>query len=127
MQATLFILCKSETEVEVFDLSEKDKMEKCLKDGYFHTATINPKIFVKHLLIEIPDSEIRARLNSLISGFLPKHFEKILVSNDNINWVKKWFFTKIDDNIIVSDTPNVMTGKNEVFKYFKKYNKINFK
>jgi hypothetical protein len=121
MQSTLFIMCKSETEVEVFDLSEKDKMEKCMKDGYFHTATINPKILVKRLITEIPDSEIRATLNLLISDFLPKHFEKILVSNDNINWVEKWFFTKIDDNIIVADTPNVMTAKNEVFKYFKKY------
>lgn len=121
MQSTLFIMCKSETEVEVFDLSEKDKMEKCMKDGYFHTATINPKILVKRLITEIPDSEIRATLNLLISDFLPKHFEKILVSNDNINWVEKWFFAKIDDNIIVADTSNVMTAKNEVFKYFKKY------
>ena len=66
MQATLFILCKSETEVEVFDLSEKDKMEKFIKDGYFRTATINPKIFVKRLLVDTPDSEIRKSLNSLI-------------------------------------------------------------
>jgi hypothetical protein len=67
MQSTLFIMCKSKTEVEVFDLSDKDKMEKCMKDGYFHTATINPKILVKNLITEIPDSEIREILNDLIS------------------------------------------------------------
>lgn len=51
---------------------------------------------------------------------LPSYFEKILVSNDNVNWIEKFFTAKIDDNIITANTDNVMIAKNEVFKYYKR-------
>lgn len=55
---------------------------------------------------------------------LPEYFEKILVSNDNINWVEKFFNAKIDDNIITADTDNVLIAKNENFKYYKRFKEI---
>lgn len=51
---------------------------------------------------------------------LPNYFEKILVSNDNVNWAEKFFNTKIDNRIIVSDSSSILTAKNEVFKYYKR-------
>lgn len=55
---------------------------------------------------------------------LPEYFEKILVSNDNINWIEKYFNAKIDDKIITADTENVLIAKNETFKYYKRFKEI---
>ena len=85
-------------------------------DGKYNNRQLLPTLsFIPYILKgytnEIPRS-------------LPEYFEKILVSNDNINWIEKYFNAKIDDKIITADTENVLIAKNETFKYYKRFKEI---